>query len=145
MILPQRMPLPGGGHENPLQMGMPVKADAEHVPRFTFIPVGRRPKINDTWRDKLVFLKRYLDPDVCIPVHRTGGGRQREIACGLALAVGSYTLINGGQIIEHTVWRGDVLLQIAQDTEGLFTGRPDRSVYRPSSAAGMISSLSNRF
>ena len=126
MVLPERMPLPGGGHENPPQMGMPVEADAEHVPHFTFVPVGRRPQINYAGKRKVVFPKRRLDPYVFIPVIGEEMVDNGKIALGLALAVGTDPLVDRSEVIEHPVWRGDLRLQKAEDRKGLLARRPYR-------------------
>ncbi len=47
MLLAQRMALPGRRHENPRQVRMAVERDAEHVPHFALVPVGRRPEVGD--------------------------------------------------------------------------------------------------
>ena len=45
----QRMSLPVVRHENPAQIFVAVKADAEHVKNFALIPVGRRPDIGNAF------------------------------------------------------------------------------------------------
>src|ERR1017187_8213317 len=48
VILAQRKSLPAVGQQNPLQIGMSIKLNAEHVVDFALQPVGGRPDGNGT-------------------------------------------------------------------------------------------------
>src|SRR5713101_4615368 len=43
VILPQRMAFPGLRHQDPARVGVAIERDAEQVPGFALVPVGRGP------------------------------------------------------------------------------------------------------
>ena len=45
IILPQGMPFPVVGHEQPAEIGVALETNPEHVENFPLVPVGRRPQI----------------------------------------------------------------------------------------------------
>ena len=112
MFLAQGMPLPGGGQQNPPQVGMSGKVDAEHVPYFSFIPFGRGPEPGDRFQTGILPLQRHFDAQVLIAI----GGKQMiddtEVALGLIRAVGPPALVDGCQIVEHPIRAVGLLFKV---------------------------------
>ena len=52
------------GHVHPAQVGMPLERDAEHVERFTLVPVRRRPDAGDAVHDRRVRIDGHTQPHI---------------------------------------------------------------------------------
>src|ERR1035438_4573760 len=111
VILPQRMPLPPIGQQNPLQIRMPVELDPEHVEYFALQPVGRRPNRHGTGERFAVGDSRG-DADAFIPRERV----QHPDHVELLLPLGIMHRGNVHAVVE--------LLFIAQNLQNLGNQRP---------------------
>ena len=114
VILAQGVSRPGGRHQNAFKMRVAGKADAEHVPDFPLIPVGRR-KHPGSGGDAQVFLgQSHFQHDVPI----AGNGHQLiedgEISVRQALAMAAQPLVRGRQVVQQIEGRIQAF-QIAQD------------------------------
>ena len=103
MVLAQRVALPGRRHQYPLEVGMAVEGDAEHVPDLALVPVGGGPDIDDAGQRRLVAGERHLDADVVVTFVGKKVVDDREVARRLTFTVGAHTLVDGGQVVEHAV------------------------------------------
>src|SRR6202140_4963286 len=63
VILPQGMPFPALGHQDPAQIGVPVELDPEEVPGLAFVPVRGRPDLGKARDVRLGHRGRRLDTD----------------------------------------------------------------------------------
>src|SRR4030067_2425238 len=62
VVLPEREPLPFLRHEYSPEIRVPIKADAEHIEYFTFVPIGGAPDGGHTGH-RLTLFNRHLQPD----------------------------------------------------------------------------------
>ncbi|MDT4848037.1 hypothetical protein FQZ97_821180 [compost metagenome] len=90
---------------------MAGEVDAEHVPDFTFVPVGVGPDAGDGRQVQVAFGQRDLDHHVAVPLDRQQVVEHAEVGVGQAQALGAQTLVDPVQVIEHHVGLG----QLAQE------------------------------
>src|SRR5665213_20320 len=113
MILAQWVTSPGFRHQNPGQVRMILEHDAEHVPYFALIPVGRWPDTCSGVQRQAVTLYWYFDSDIFIAIEGQKMVDNREIAFGLALAILPGPFVNGGQVVKHPVRPWNFVFEMA--------------------------------
>src|SRR5215469_2868567 len=101
VVLAQRMAGPGLGHENSHQVRMAPESNAEHVPNLALVPVGGWPDVGDAVWVRVFSFKWNFDTDVLVAVEGKQVINNGEITLGLGLAVFSWPLVNGSQVVEH--------------------------------------------
>src|SRR5574337_1527660 len=88
VVLPERESLPRFRHEDPPEIGMALKANAEHIEYFTLVPIGGTPDGRDAGH-RFTFLNVYLEPDSQLVLkgiemvdHLKAGVVSKPINCG---------------------------------------------------------------
>src|ERR671923_1959955 len=104
MILAEGMTVPGGGHQNAPEVWMALEDDAEHIPDFALIPIGRGPEINDAADGGEFALERDLEADVGVAIVGQELIDHGEIAVRLPMALRTDALVDGGEVIQYSVW-----------------------------------------
>src|SRR5215472_7330526 len=125
VVLAQRMAGPGLGHENSHQVRMAPESNAEHVPNLALVPVGGWPDVGDAVWVRVFSFKWNFDTDVLVAVEGKQVINNGEITLGLGLAVFSWPLVNGSQVVEHPEGPRDFVLEIAQQIVDIFFGYPE--------------------
>jgi len=105
MILAQRMPLPSRRHNYAPKMRMAFKNDAEHIPYFTLVPIGRRPEIADRRERQVGLDQRNFDADIFVAVERQQMIDDGKLTVGKPLAARTLTLVDGGQVEQQCIRR----------------------------------------
>ena len=124
MLLAQRMSLPQGRREDAPQVGMTVELDAKHVEGFAFVPVCHRIDGLDGV-DAFAVGQRHLDAHVVVRGQRHEVIEDREVGCGLTVAVSAGSFVDGGQV-EHQLEAGrGVVLEMAHDPANVLLRHPD--------------------
>ena len=124
VLLPQRVPAPPRRHENPLQVRVPVEADAEHVPHLALVPVGGGPDVDGAGQRRRVARERHLYAHVGVAVVGEEVIDNREVARRLALAMRAGALVDGRQVVQRLVWLLDLRLEEAQDSKNVVSWHP---------------------
>ena len=111
MFLAQGMAFPGERHQEPLQMRMAFELDPEHVVDFTLVPVGVFINVADRMKRRILAFQRHLEAHVLVAVEGQQVVHQREIGIRLSLPVFPGALVDGGQVVEHAIGLGNVILK----------------------------------
>ena len=82
---------------------MPGDVDAEHIPHFALVPVGRRPEVGYRRYGQHILGEGDLEPYIGIARIRAQLVDDGKCRVRLAVTVAAFTLINRGQIEEHAV------------------------------------------
>ena len=103
MVLAQRMSLPGRRHDDALEMRMAFKDDAEHIPYFALVPIGRGPNITDSREGKAGFDQRNFETNILVAAKREQMIDNGKVAFGKAMPVGALALIDGRQVEQQCI------------------------------------------
>ena len=133
VLLAQRVPLPPGRHEQPVEVGVAGDADAEHVPELALVPVGGGPHAGHRVHARRVLRQRHLEAHVRVPAVGDEVVEDAERGVGLALAVQPLALVDAAEVVEHRERLGGLL------APGTPAPRRDRSA--GTQAVGMPSAV----
>ena len=126
MVLAERMPFPGRGHEDSAQIAMSLEPHAEHVPRLAFVPVGGVKDVGHAPDRGRFASQRDLDPEVLIALEGKELIDDGEIARRLIVPVRPLPLIDHSQIEKRWKRSRRVVLQITQTFARLIGLNPCR-------------------
>ena len=101
VFFPEGMTFPGFGHQDPPQVWMAGKTDAEHIVDFPFIPVSGGPDVDDALHFRVVGVQSGFDADIGIPVERKQVVDEDEGEFGFAAIRMIGTHVDGRQIVKH--------------------------------------------
>ena len=105
---------------------MAVEGDAEHIPGFALIPARRRPEFRDTGEGEAVLLERDFDPDIVVALEGEQVVDDGKVAVRLSLPMAAGPLVDGGEVVQHSVRPLDLFLEVAESRRRLFPSHPER-------------------
>ena len=97
------MSLPGRRHDDAPKMRMALKDDAEHVPYFALVPIGRGPHIADRREGQVGFDQRNFETNILVAVEREQMIDDGKFTVGKALPVSALALVDGRQVEQQCI------------------------------------------
>jgi len=126
MLLAQRMPLPGGRHQNSSEIRMPLEFHTEHVPHLALVPVGARPEIRHGGDGGGRFRQGDLETKVLVSPVGEKMIQNGKIARGLIFAMRAEALVDSSQVVECFEWSVDLRFEEAQKARNVGFRDPQR-------------------
>jgi|SRR6185437_7770494 len=108
------MPLPGGRHEDPFEMRVPVESHPKHVPGFALIPIGGGKNSGQSGSGRRL-VQRDFESNIGVALERKEMTNEREIRAFRIQLLDGFTpdvsLVNRGEVIEHAIRRLNVFFE----------------------------------
>ncbi|MNZ58843.1 hypothetical protein D3C78_768600 [compost metagenome] len=133
VVLAQRVTLPGRRHHDAAEVRVAGEGDAVHVPDFPLVPVGVGPDTGGGGQVEVALGQGDLDHHVTITLQRHQVVEHTEVGGRQATAMGTQTLVDAVQVVEHHVGLGH-LTEEGQDLDQLLARHPE---HRHAGAGGL--------